>query len=809
MLKKNIYIFFFISTFVLNSQNKNFVSTWNISSGAFELPLKDYTNITIDWGDGTSTTHTNAIFPTHTYTSSNIFTITIAVNDVKKDIGSMYINGNHSSKAMLQDVSNWGEGIWNSFSSAFEGAKNLTISATDEPDLSATYSMKKAFRNCFSLIGTTLNDWDMSTITTMELMFSGNYYSENFVNELITVSESSNDHMIFNADISGWNTAAVTNMHGMFDQCRDFNVATTQDLSKWNTAAVKDMRDIFRNAEKFNGDISTWNTTNVTLMSGVLNGAISFNGDISKWNTANVTNMMFLFTNAVKFNSDISNWNTAKVTNMNRMFSNAQEFNQNINTNGDRWNTKNVTTMGSMFQGALKFNSDISNWNTANVTNMSSMFADAQQFNQDINTNGDRWNTKNVTTMKQVFQFALKFNGDISNWNTAKVTTMEGLFENAEKFNGNISNWDTKSVTNMKHMFKGALKFNGTIANWNTAKVTDMRSMFAYAQEFNQNISTREDFWNTSAVTDMQFMFFNARSFNQDITNWDTSSVSNMERMFSRATSFNQNIKTDGDCWNTSAVTNMKATFEYASAFDADIATWDTSNVTNMYLIFSGADALKDKKTAIFNTWKIENTKKSQETALNNSSFVKKDLFFRKYFIHILGLIILILIILSSKRYLSLHKKNRAAISKSFILKNTWSIAPISTNLSEVEKKIAKLYPEDKVIEIIHVFEKHIFEYEIFTKQGVNIKEFSNITGIPLRHCFYLFKVYVKYPFNKFKNFSRIEFSLKQIENNFLNKGTFESLSQEVGFESYSSFYNYFKEYTSFTPSDYLISINC
>ena len=808
MFKKQLLFFFILSFFALNAQNKNFVSKWNISSEAFVLPLKDYTNITIDWGDGTSTTHTNAIFPTHTYTSSNTFTITIAVNDVKKDIGSMYINGNHASMAMLQDVSNWGEGIWNSFSSAFEGARNLTISATDQPDLSATTSMEKAFRNCFSLIGTTLNHWDVSTITTMESMFSGNMYGEKFVTELGAITNSVNelDYMIFNADISGWNTGAVTNMHAMFDQCKDFNVAATQDLSKWNTAAVKDVRDIFRNAEKFNGDISTWNTTNVTLMAGALNGALSFNGDISKWNTANVTNMMFLFNNAVKFNSDISNWNTAKVTNMDRMFTNAKEFNQDINTNGDRWNTKNVTSMESMFQGALKFNGAISNWNTANVTNMSSMFADAQEFNQDINTNGDRWNTKNVTTVSQMFQGALKFNGDISNWNTAKVTTMEGLFENAEKFNSNISNWDTKSVTNMKQMFKGCLKFNGVITNWNTAKVTDMSSMFAYAQEFNQNISTREDLWNTSAVTDMQFMFFNASGFNQDITNWDTSSVTNMERMFSRAINFNQNIKTDGDCWNTSAVTNMKGTFEYASVFDADIATWNTSNVTNTYLIFRGADALKDKKTAIFNTWKIENTKKSQETALNNSSFVKKDLFFRKYFIYILGSIILTFIILFRKRYLSLHEKNRAAISKSFILRNTWSIAPISANVSVVEKKIAKLYSKDKVIDIIHVFEKHIFEDNIFKQQGVNIKEFSNVTGVPLRHCFYLFKVHAKHPFTKFKNYSRIESSLQLIENNFLAIGTFESLSLEVGFESYSSFYNSFKQYTCLTPSDYLLS---
>ena len=807
MFKKHLLFFFILSFFALNAQNKNFVSTWNISSGAFELPLKDYANITIDWGDGTSTTHTNAIFPTHTYTSSDTFTITIAVNDLKKDIGSMYMNGNHASRAMIQDVSNWGEGIWNSFSSAFEGARNLTVSATDQPDLSATTSMKKAFRNCFSLIGATLNDWDVSTITTMEFMFSGNFYSENFVNELKIITETVNDYMIFNADISGWNTAAVTNIHGMFDQCKVFNVAGTQDLSIWNTAAVKDMRDTFRDAEKFNGDISTWNTTNVTLMAGLFNGARSFNGDISSWNTANVTNMMFMFNNAVKFNGDISNWDTAKVTNMDRMFTNAQEFNQNINTLGKSWNTSAVASMQRMFQGALKFNGAITNWDTAKITNMSGMFTNAQAFNQDINTNGDRWNTKNVTNMAQVFQGALKFNGDISNWNTAKVTTMEGLFENAEKFNGNISNWDTKSVTNMKQMFKGALKFNGAITNWNTANVTDMSSMFAYAQEFNQKISTNGDFWNTSAVTDMQFMFFNASGFNQDITNWDTSSVTNMERMFSRATNFNQNIKTDGDCWNTSTVTNMKAAFEYASAFDGDIANWDTSNVINMYLIFKGADALKNKEATIFNTWKIENAKKSQETALNNTFFsLKKDLFFRKYFNYILGSIILTIIILFRKRYVLLNKKNKTAISKSFILKNTWSIDPIPADLSEVEKKIAKLYPKDKVIDIINLFEKHIFEDSIFKQSGVNIKEFSRITAVPLRHCFYIFKMHVKYPFTKFKNYSRIEASLQLIEKNFLKKGTFDSLSLEVGFESYSSFYYNFKEYSSFTPSDYMNS---
>jgi phage baseplate assembly protein gpV len=155
MFKKQLLIFFDLSFFAINAQNNNFVSTWNVSSGAFELPLKDYTDITIDWGDGSSTTHTNAVFPTHIYGSSDTFTITVTVNDVKKDIGSMYMKGDHASRSMMQDVSNWGKGIWNSFSAAFEGATNLTVSATDEPNLSATTSMLRAFKNCSSLVGST------------------------------------------------------------------------------------------------------------------------------------------------------------------------------------------------------------------------------------------------------------------------------------------------------------------------------------------------------------------------------------------------------------------------------------------------------------------------------------------------------------------------------------------------------------------------------------------------------------------------------------------------------------------------------
>ena len=724
MFKKYLLLFFCVSFFAINAQNNNFVSTWNVSSGAFELPLKDFTDITIDWGDGTSTAHTNSTFPTHTYGSSDTFTITVTVNDVKKDIGSMYMNGDHASRAMIQDVSNWGEGIWNSFTAAFEGATNLTVSATDEPDLSATTSMLKAFRNCSSLVGITFNDWNVSAITNMEQLFSG------------TGGPNNEDVlMIFNGDISGWNTAAVTNMRSMFYQCIAFNVGGTQNLNNWNTAAVTNMRSMFNVYEKegtlFNANISSWNTAKVTNMRGMFQNRTNFNRDISRWNTGAVTNMSYMFLDAYEFNSDISNWNTTAVTKMNLMFCGAQKFNQNINTNGDHWNTAAVIDMSYMFYDAYEFNSDISNWNTAKVTNMSYMFYGAYEFNQNINRNGDDWNTG--------------------------------------------------AVTNMSYMFYHAGNFNGDIKNWNTSNVTDMQNMFAYAY-----------------------------SFNNDITAWNTSSVTNMQSMFENAYAFNQNISTNGDSWNTANVTDMKWMFYYAENFDGDIKNWDTSNVTDMELMFYGAHAFKDKVTTVFDTWDTEKAKETAEKSINPSfSPFNSKLVFKKYFKYLLGLIVLSLIIftyLFRKKFISINKKKVVVVFKSFILKNTWSMDPITTDLSEIEKKIAKLYPKNKVIEIIHVFEKHIFEDSMFKQQGVNIKEFSKLTGVPLRHCYYIFKTHVNYPFTKFKNYSRIEASLRLIESNYLLKGTFESLSLEVGFDSYGSFYSYFKEYTSMAPSDYMLS---
>ena len=68
--------------------------------------------------------------------------------------------------------------------------------------------MDSAFRDCTSLVGTTLNDWNTAAVTKMSSLFR---------------SASA-----FNGNITSWNTAIVTDMTSMFYGATAFN----QDINR-------------------------------------------------------------------------------------------------------------------------------------------------------------------------------------------------------------------------------------------------------------------------------------------------------------------------------------------------------------------------------------------------------------------------------------------------------------------------------------------------------------------------------------------------------------------------------------------------
>ena len=243
------------------------------------------------------------------------------------------------------------------------------------------------------------------------------------------------------------------------------------DISRWDTRHITDMSSLFSGnaARGFNADLSGWITAKVTNMQYMFRSARAFNGNVSGWDTSSVTRMDGMFERATEFDQDLTNWDTSSVERMSRMFLYARAFNGDVSG----WDTSSVTTMRHMFQGATAFDGDISGWETGSVKDMSHMFHWATAFNVDISG----WDTGEVWSMRFMFYGASSFNGNyiVSGWDTGRVRYMDYMFYGASSFNSDISGWDTGSVRKMRYMFYGASSFDIDISGWDTGDVTSMQ----------------------------------------------------------------------------------------------------------------------------------------------------------------------------------------------------------------------------------------------------------------------------------------------------------------------------------------------
>ncbi len=362
--------------------------------------------------------------------------------------------GGGGDRQKILSVDQWGNVAWESMNSSFQGCTNLTLTATDSPDLSGVTDMSYMFRQAHA----------------------------------------------FNSNIDSWDVSNVTNMESTFWEATSFN----QDLDNWDVSNVTNMFRMFRQATAFNGSLNGWGTktSSVTNMSEMFFFAPSFNQDLDNWDVSSVTHMQFMFLAAGSFNSQLNGWGTttSNVQNMTQMFSQNGSFNQDISG----WDVSSVTTMQSMFQQATAFNQDLDNWDVSSVTNMQSMFQQATAFNGAL----DGWGTTtgNVQNMVLMFRQATSFNQPLNNWDVSNVMNMESTFWEATSFNQNLDNWDVSNVTNMLRMFRQATAFNGSLNGWGTktSSVTNMSEMYFLATSFNQDLGA----WTISNVTTMFNILF-------------------------------------------------------------------------------------------------------------------------------------------------------------------------------------------------------------------------------------------------------------------------------------------------------------
>ena len=183
----------------LGCPSPDFVTTWQTTTANESITIPTTGpgyNYTVDWGDG-STPTTETGDATHTYAAAGTYTVSIT-----GDFPRIFINTNTGSTALemanaakIQTIEQWGDNIWSSMASAFEGAINLQGNFTDVPDLSNVTSLNHMFRNASSF-NSAIDNWDTSNITDMGFTFA-----------------NANS---FNQNIGNWNVNNVTNMEFMF-----------------------------------------------------------------------------------------------------------------------------------------------------------------------------------------------------------------------------------------------------------------------------------------------------------------------------------------------------------------------------------------------------------------------------------------------------------------------------------------------------------------------------------------------------------------------------------------------------------------
>ena len=172
--------------------------------------------------------------------------------------------GSGSGTAIAEKVTSidqWGVIEWQSMEKAFEGCTNMTVPATDVPNLDNVTSMASMFAGASSA-DPDVTDWNVVNVTDMASMFAG------------ASSASPN--------VTSWNVINVTDMSSMFADADNAN----PNVTKWNIANVTDMRAMLRDSN-FNREIH-WSSLNTTVqMDNMLDG--------SKMSDFNYTITLYVF----------------------------------------------------------------------------------------------------------------------------------------------------------------------------------------------------------------------------------------------------------------------------------------------------------------------------------------------------------------------------------------------------------------------------------------------------------------------------------------------------------------------------------
>lgn len=184
--------------------------TYDLSLGSgtsITLPLKGTVDVDVDWGDGSISSYSTAGNYSHTYSTSDVYSIT--VSGLLTGYGSESVDNTN-----LVGCTSWGDTGLTDLSYAFYNATNLTVVPITTQDV----------------------------ITNTSHMFYG----------------ATN----FNYNIARWTLNNTQNMSSMFESAQSFN----QDIGRWKVNSAINMNSMFKSATNFNQNLSNWCVLSISEM---------------------------------------------------------------------------------------------------------------------------------------------------------------------------------------------------------------------------------------------------------------------------------------------------------------------------------------------------------------------------------------------------------------------------------------------------------------------------------------------------------------------------------------------------------------
>ena len=409
-----------------------------IPNGGFDfaVPFKVNNSAIVQWETGGATQDVTGT-TTNTYVnntgSDKVETISIfdgidSSTNYFKGFNAWITTGTQFS--MQIDIAQWGEPKYYDNGLKFQNCNNISITATDTPDLSQETSLAQAFRTKYGggaasgyntrfSGGSAMGNWNVSTITNIQTMFRG-----------VTSAN-------FNQDLNSWNTSNITDMSSYtFGQYpAQINNQSSPGINNWDTSNVTDMNTMFFGHNSWTGlDLSNWDTSKVTSMSSMF-----YQCDIG----------------ATNFNTKMYNgtlrWDVSKVTNFSGMFNYGTATQLTSTTFPQNWRfasgaTDNISMSQMMYNGSAVF-SLTGGENFIATKTISETFYGGTSYTA--------WNMERVSSINQAFsRIGQVPNLNIGTWQiTSALTNANGAFQNYNQYAGkqlidqDLGHWDVTGIT--------------------------------------------------------------------------------------------------------------------------------------------------------------------------------------------------------------------------------------------------------------------------------------------------------------------------------------------------------------------------